>query len=245
MNLRIRAALPLLTALFLLLAGIPSLSAQSASYHLIAGSFDDFPSANLSAQNLRSQGLDAMVLSPLAPGQNYRVSAYQSNERQRAETFARKVKQQKGRKNWWILSVEGQDLTGNGNMRSPIEILDPSVATYHLIMGSFDRMEDAYQGVQNLTAKGFEPYVLSQDPLSQQYRVSVFRSQEREEITAYQRLLRKRGREDGWILESQGQVAGAKSRNVGSPKDYSAGPGAGLVGTTADAASSPSPPRQR
>jgi cell division septation protein DedD len=202
-----------------------SLMAQQSYHHLIAGSFDDFASANEMMASLRTKGDNPALIFPSKTSERYRVSVFQSANREEVETYQKNLKRKGRGKNFWILSYAPEgDQAQVTNMRTAQKESMPndgSGNTYHLIVGSFDNLTAADRSVLALEEQGYEPYVLVPGGEMDKYRVSVYRSMDREEIETYGKLLRKRGKKDGWIYEEEegtitnfSQVGTAESNNA-------------------------------
>lgn len=210
------------------LLSISSLQAQNGYYHLIAGSFDDFASARQLVVGLEQQNYEAVLLFPNAASDRYRVSVYQSVDRQAVSQYQQQLKRQGKGKAYWILAMTPQkaaaaDPGANRRTRSEEMPSDGTGNVYHLIVGSYDNMRAAEDAVQALQTQGYEPYVLMPGQTSN-YRVSIYRSMDREEISTYSSMLRKRGKKEGWIYEEEpgtvttfGQPYSFSSAAAGTP----------------------------
>jgi cell division septation protein DedD len=182
------------------------LAAQPAYYHLIAGSFDEFSAASEMVSTLKAKGKDPVLLFPGESSERYRVSAFQSLNRAEVAAYHKDLKRQGEGKTYWILSLSPQaNRVDPANLRTSSQPLptDGTGNIYHLIVGSFDDFDAADRSVTALEEQGYEPYVLMPGGQVDHYRVSVYRSMDREEIEAYGSLLRKRGKQNGWIYEEE------------------------------------------
>ncbi len=188
----------------LMLLGVlcaPFLAAQDTHYYLIAGSFDNAESAGEMAAMYRLKSYDPVVIPPGARGGNYRVAIYQSTSRPEVDAFARQIKQENT--SYWVYASKLQISSGSSRREGkPVESLDLTKSTYHLILESYETFEAAQIGKEEMEAQDYEAYLIYPDVNSSWYRVSVFTTQDREEIEAYQSFLRKGGRNSGWIYEA-------------------------------------------
>jgi len=182
------------------------LMAQQAYYHLIAGSFDEFSAASEMVSTLEAKGSKPVLLFPGEGSERYRVSVFQSLNRNEVAAYHKTLKRNGQGKNYWILSMNPQAQNSNPtNMRTAQQPVptDGTGKVYHLIVGSFDNLGAADRSVTALEEQGYEPYVLMPGGQVNNYRVSVYRSMDREEIETYSSLLRKRGKQNGWIYEEE------------------------------------------
>lgn len=195
-----------LTLLSFLCLASSQLMAQQAYYHLIAGSFDEFSAASKMVSTLKAKGSNPVMLFPGEGSERYRVSVFQSLNRAEVGAYHQTLKRQGEGKNYWILSLNPQaNRKSTANMRTsgqPVPT-DGTGNIYHLIVGSFDSFGAADRSVTALEEQGYEPYVIMPGGQIDHYRVSVYRSMDREEIETYSNLLRKRGKKNGWIYEEE------------------------------------------
>lgn len=200
--------------------------AQDTYYHLIAGSFDELTPANELAESFESRSYNPAVLLPRKPGGRYRVSVYRTTSRAEIDAYAKSLGT--AGESYWVLALKGQEVARtNARMTQPGKVVDPDENSYHLIVGSLDDFASAEEKVLELEKEGFEPYIIHPDGSSSRYRVSVFMSQDREEINTYQAFLRKRKSYGGWIYEAK---PGEPANLAGSDRNFENSPGARLVG---------------
>jgi hypothetical protein len=231
--------------LTLMLMGIgSSLMAQSGYYHLIAGSFDEFGAASQLVETLKIKNQKSVLLFPTQSSQRYRVSVFQSLDRDAVDAYQRALARKGEGQSYWILSLEPgskamastsghQTANANLRMRGSEIPSDGTGNVYHLITGSFDNLTAADRSMLALEAQGYEPYLLNPQSPTDNYRVSVYRSMDREEITTYSNLLRKRGKKSGWIYE---ETPGANTMSFRQPVSGS-GSNANLTTSTQASAS--------
>ena len=71
---------------------------------------------------------------------------------------------------------------------------------YHLIVGSFSSSQAAVELVQKIEAEGMRATILFPPAGSaQSYRVSVFSSRDKDQVAAYNQMLRSLGKQTGWV----------------------------------------------
>ena len=203
------------TAIFFL--AISSLAyGQQAYYHLIVSSKATLAEADAAAKAYKVPGmtLSPTILFPAEGEKWYRVSAYQSTQRPEVENISRQLVA-KGKPKGWILTLNaGQRGAASpaagtaSTARREASQAAPASASgnvrYHLIVGSHPSYEVAQTQVDQLTAKGMEPYVVFPMGEVSAFRVSVFNSANKREIDAYATRLRQRYPSmSNWILEEQ------------------------------------------
>lgn len=214
----------LLTGAFLML--LAGLSAQSAQHHLIVASFDNFTAASAGLNEILPTHPNAEILFP-EPGSNrYRISAYHAANRQEVETYKRTAPL--GDRKAWILTRGTTNTRGDQSSRAnqrSAPAVSSNAATYHLVLTSHTDEPRAMEAVNQLTALGYEPYIVYPKPGDpvQAYRVAIYMANTRREVTAYQAMLRRGGHDDGWILKQQSAAiapgAGANLRTRGATGD--------------------------
>ncbi|MDX2246671.1 MAG: SPOR domain-containing protein [Bacteroidia bacterium] len=196
------------------------IQAQQEMFYLIAGSFDSFETASEMVTSLKTKGFNPLVIFPDVTSKKYRVSVYHSLNRKEVESFSTALKaKDKNTKSFWIFSQQDPTFaqaqttrstdSGDSNKRVKKDEkkkkvkLDQTKPVYHLIRGSVNSFETAQEQANALTAKGYEPYILFPTGNQTGYRVSVYASNDREEVQAYSDLLKKKGESSGWILEEK------------------------------------------
>lgn len=216
-------------ALFALMLRPASLRAQSEYYHLIAGSFDDLKSANDLVTALKAKGQsNALILFPSAESPKYRVSVYYSANRQEVQSYANSIRNTGG-KSYWILVQKDPKAVAASSSATPVaknkkpEQTKPGAMTpgkpapakpgptYHLVVGSFDKFETANQSMSSLVSSGFEPYIIYPSASSKAYKVGVYYSKDRKEVQTYSGMLKKRGKNPGWIYEDSDAAPSTKT----------------------------------
>ncbi|MEZ4826607.1 MAG: SPOR domain-containing protein [Bacteroidia bacterium] len=202
----------------MLILAFPAISrAQQEMHYLIAGSFDSFETASEMVTSLKSKGYNPLIIFPSGESKKYRVSVYYSLNKQEVESFSSGLKaKDKNTKSFWVYSQQDPAAAAvatrsseadNSNKRVKKEEkkkkvkLDQSQPVYHLVKSSVNSFESAQEQVSTLSAKGYEPYIIFPSGGQSGYRVSVYASNDREEVQAYSGLLKKKGEPAGWILE--------------------------------------------
>lgn len=180
-------------------------------HHLIAGSFKDFETAGEMVTSLKMKGYSPLVIFPDATTKKYRVSVYNSLSRTEVDAFAESLKaKDRSTKSYWIYSQQdptamatrGQDDSSNKRKAKKGKVkLDHEAPVYHLIKSSMNSFEAAQESVDALSAKGYEPYIIFPSAAQTGYRVSVYASNDRDEVQAYSNLLKKKGEAAGWIYQ--------------------------------------------
>lgn len=185
----------------LILSGTQNTFAQTAEnskYYLIAGSFHTFESSQEALEELEDEGFQPVILFPKNDEKKlYRVSIYQANKRNEVSKYQALLKGQ-GRKAGWI--YEAKEGAGtSGSISKVASIPDTATAMHYLIVASLKGYNEALQSASELNEKGFESELLFPEKDGGMYRVSVYNATDREEIEAYATMLKRQGREKGWI----------------------------------------------
>lgn len=192
--------------LFGFLALFLGMSAQNtAYYHLINGSFAKLEDAKTQVAELKTKGYSPVILFPSGDNKYYRVSIYQSFDKSEVQQFAANQKARK-QPNGWILTMGNESpaasSTANARLAAPSpQIKDESASAYHLVVGSFDDYAQADALVMALAQEKYEPYVIFPTKEGDKFRVSVYNSSNRREIEGYAAMMKRRGKEKGWIYE--------------------------------------------
>jgi cell division septation protein DedD len=199
------------------------LAAQNTAYHhLVTGSFAKFEDASTLVSQLESEGYDPVILFPNDKSKHYRVSIFRSVDRSAVSSYASNAKKQ-GKRSGWILTLDDPSAvaaTGTATARmaaSPTtrgEVETSSSSNYHLIVGSFDEFDQADALVMALAEQNFEPYVIFPQGEEKKFRVSVYNASDRSEIEAYSTMLKKRGKEKGWIYEEKEPAPNTLTANL-------------------------------
>lgn len=71
--------------------------------------------------------------------------------------------------------------------------------TYHLIVGSYVSFDLADQKIKDLAREGYEAIVVFPNDKAKRYRVSIYHSKTRNEVQSYSAMLKRQGRDAGWI----------------------------------------------
>ena len=188
----------------LLLLCLGAFAQNNAYYHLITGSFTKLEDARTLVNDLKEQGYNPVILFPSGDNTHYRVSIYQAFDKAEVNQFNASQKAQK-KPSGWVLTVndaaassssETARLARGDNTTNPTQPV-----SFHLIVGSFDDFATADGLVMALAQQGYEPYVIFPKNPGEKYRVSVYNADNRKEIEAYSALMKKRGKEKGWIYE--------------------------------------------
>lgn len=191
--------------------------AQQGNHYLIAGSFDTFETASEMVASLKTKGYNPLIIFPDGSTKKYRVSVYHSLNKQEVESFSSGLKaKDKNTKAYWVYSQQDpasmatrSSEVADSNKRVKKEDkkkkakIDNSKPVYHLIRGSVNSFESAQEQVATLAAKGYEPYIIFPSGAQTGYRISVYASNEKEEVEAYSDLLKKKGEATGWIFEEK------------------------------------------
>ncbi|MEM7658682.1 MAG: SPOR domain-containing protein [Bacteroidota bacterium] len=212
----LRSFLSILSLSLFLALPAEKLFAQNAYYHLIAGSYDDFPSAKTYAETLKARNYNSLVLFPTLDSKNYRVSVYHSANKGDVQGYWTQLKKAGiNAKSFWILTQQPVGATATAVGTAPqVRVADGSLrgaGTYHLISGSFQQYDKAEEAKAAMAAQGFNSNVLFPDSKDGSYRVSIYRSPNRKEVETYSSMLKKRGKNPGWILLDDGTVSSTSS----------------------------------
>lgn len=236
LKLSLRSFLSLLSlSLFLALPG-KKLVAQDAYYHLIAGSYADFPSAKQYAEALKTRNYNSLILFPTLDSKNYRVSVHHSSTKTEVQSYLNQLKKAGiDAKKFWILTQtpSGAATSAAAAATSPqVRVSDGSLrgaGTFHLISGSFQQFAKAQEAETAMEAQGFQADVLFPDSKDGSYRVSIYRSPNRKEVETYSSMLKKRGKNPGWILMDDGSTSAVAriSDEASTSKRIVLGPKAG------------------
>ncbi len=190
-------------------------------FYLIAGSFHSFDKANEALEELEDQGFKPIILFPDGDQKDlYRVSIYQAKKRTEVVQYQALLKGQ-GRKAGWI--YEGKAPTATAatatSSRAWVQpIPDGAKEVHYLIVASLKGYPEALETAAELNGKGYETEILFPGSGSDHYRISVYRAVDREEIDAYASMLKRQGKESGWIhTESLGTAGAMASRSVPVP----------------------------
>ncbi|MEM6343545.1 MAG: SPOR domain-containing protein [Bacteroidota bacterium] len=186
------------------------LFAQTSSYyHLINGSFTKLEDAKTLVADLKAKGYSPVILFPSGDSKYYRVSIYQSFDRSEVKTFADSQKARK-KPTGWILTLGEESptsTTANARLAAPAATSTTAksneVSAFHLVVGSFDDYAQADALVMALAQEQYEPYVIFPTKEGEKFRVSVYSSDSRREIEGYASMMKKRGKEKGWIYEEK------------------------------------------
>lgn len=184
-------------------------SAQTSTYyHLINGSFTKLEDAKTTVADLKTKGYNPVILFPNTDSKYYRVSIYQSFERSEVQTYAANQKAKKKPAGWILTMGEesptpAASSTANARMAASKAGTSNSneVSAFHLVVGSFDDYAQADALVMALAQEKYEPYVIFPAKEGDKFRVSVYSSDSRREIEGYSSMMKKRGKEKGWIYE--------------------------------------------
>ncbi|MFK7925017.1 MAG: SPOR domain-containing protein [Bacteroidia bacterium] len=183
-------------------------SAQTSAYfHLINGSFTKLEDAKTSVSDLKAKGYNPVILFPNTDSKYYRVSIYQSFDRREVQTYSAAQKAKK-KPAGWVLAMGDEAAapaatnTATARMAKPAATANSNeVSAFHLVVGSFDDYAQADALVMALAQEKYEPYVIFPAKEGDKFRVSVYSSDSRREIEGYSSMMKKRGKEKGWIYE--------------------------------------------
>ncbi len=81
--------------------------------------------------------------------------------------------------------------------------LSQAQSSYHLIAGSFAKPTLAERFKKQLLEEGYKKVEILPSPEIGKYRVSIFQSQNLQEVKIFQSNLKEQGRRKGWILENK------------------------------------------
>jgi cell division septation protein DedD len=200
-----------------------ALQAQTAQFHLIAGSFDTFQTASDFAGGLKgANGMNPQVLMPDASTPKYRVSVYHSSNRTEVQSFQNSLKGKGLGKGYWVLAQQGA-ATSVAAASRPATGAASGKPVYHLIVSSFDDLGPANEALKTLRAEGFTPYLLYPKGKEKTYRVSVYQADNKREVQSFSSFLKKRGKPAGWVYE---EPAGAAASVPAGANARMAAPGA-------------------
>jgi cell division septation protein DedD len=210
------------------------LAAQSYFY-LIGGSFSDLASAQKAISAMQNNGLNPVLLPPSGAESNYRISLFQSGDRQQVALYQKDLKK-RGKPAGWILEMApnrpqaSTTTSSGGTTRSAsaaaTELPLPSRGTnirtgesrYHLIIDSFKDSKQANGALTKYAADGFQPYIVIPPDDPSQYRISVYEATNRREIDTYAKMLDRKGMK-GWIYtEEPGTVSGQTNTRLSGPQ---------------------------
>jgi hypothetical protein len=221
--------------LTLLMTGFFSSAQAQGYYYLIGGSYSDLASAQRAVSAMQNNNLNPVLLPPSGNENNYRISLYQSGNRQEVTIYQQNLKKQ-GKPNGWILemyptrqldpaSVSRGGSTGSmAASESTPELPLPSQGTnirtgesrFHLIIDSFKSQQQANAALQKYAGDGFQPYLVIPPDAPGQYRISVYEATNRREIDAYAKMLNRKGYKKGWIYtEEPGTISGLENARLG------------------------------
>ncbi|MEM7367120.1 MAG: SPOR domain-containing protein [Bacteroidota bacterium] len=216
---------------------LPSLTfGQGGYYHLIAGSYKNFKAASESAQSLKAKKYNPLILFPTGETNHFRISIYHSLDKQEVQGYVSQLKKAGiNSKSFWILTQTDPTASiTQGVARSNSKLAGSSGTgtgtNFHLISGTFKQFDNANQAVTALRTQGFEPYVIFPSTNNSSYRVSVYASNNRKEVESYSNMLKKRGKNPGWIYaEEPGVTTSLGAATIASNRIT---PGANINATT-------------
>ena len=165
------------------------------TYYLIMGSYNDYSTAFDYQEELRDASYEPDILLPDGYSSKYRVYTYVTDDREEIDAYASMIKK-KGVKGAWIHSVPKGQTRGQTSRVIPI----PPVG-YYLVAASFDRLKDAQAYAQSRRVEGYESAVLPPPgQASRPYRVSLYRSADRDEVSYFNTQLKRLGDAGGWVF---------------------------------------------
>lgn len=211
---------------------IPSLSfGQGSYYHLIAGSYKNFNAASESAQALKAKKYNPLILFPSGDTEHFRVSIYHSLDKQEVQGYVSQLKKAGiNSKSFWILTQQdpaGTVSQGVSRSNSKLPGTNTNIGdgtNFHLISGTYQQFENANQAVTALQTQGFEPYIIFPTLSTNSYRVSVYASNNRKEVESYSNMLKKRGKNPGWIYAEEPGVTTSLGSSTSLAPNRVAGP---------------------
>ena len=181
-------------------------------YHLIVGSFNTFNQAFAEQQKREEKGFEPYILNPDPTNTNYRVAVYYSENRKEVARYSSLLKR-RGESGGWIFEDTGGAKTSvkatavNTETSRVSEVTTPTSIsaaaqnqTYHLIGGSFKRFDQASNLAEALKKKGIDPLIMWPDKDGGFFKVSVYRSTNKQEVKAFEETARKSGIVNGWVF---------------------------------------------
>ena len=80
--------------------------------------------------------------------------------------------------------------------------LMPQTINYHLIAASFNTLQSAQNYIENLSEGSLDAIILlPPEGSSQTYRISIYRSKDKNKVESFKTKLEKLGRKSGWIYK--------------------------------------------
>ncbi|MEO0473720.1 MAG: SPOR domain-containing protein [Bacteroidota bacterium] len=177
-------------------------STPEATEVVEAGTSTDLPVSQSQASS--EQAVPQKISVKKAPPANARVAATNPSQKTRSTDSTEPTSDQPEEyQNWVDISVldTGSEAPVQVSRGGDIAMPDIDNGKYHLIAGSFYRLDQAEQFVRQMQSEGFTPTILKGDSLRDRHRVSIFRSDSRKDVESYATKLRRLGREPGWIYE--------------------------------------------
>ena len=208
--------------LFLAVFCLPVLLAAQGYHHVIAGSFDNIEAATRFHDALKLKGQSPFIIFPRGGETYYRVAVFSGTDKAAAEQYAR-AERQKGHK-YWVLTMADPAVAGPAP--STARVAQPAAETsrgqaaetYHLVAASFQTLEAALSSVEALKQEGFEPYVIMPRTTGGSYRVSVLRAAQEKEAKTYSKMLKRRGKNPGWIYKEEPGTVTTHGIGLGSAR---------------------------
>ena len=187
-----------------------SVPTDGTIYHLIVGSFNTFNQAFSEQKKREEKGFEPYILNPDPSNSNYRVAVYYSENRKEVERYASLLKR-RGENGGWIFedgggaktSVKTADVSTEVSRVANVTEVQADESqnnTYHLIGGSFKRFDQASNLAEALKKKGIDPLIMWPEKDGGYFKVSVYRSTNKQEVKAYEEAARKNGIVNGWVF---------------------------------------------
>lgn len=173
---------------------------SGTKYHLVIGGFSTQDAANRSVAAKMAQGFDAYVLQPDANASLYRVAVMNSFDRKEVETYQRMLRRSNYNPGMIVTEASGNSVVpGINNGQANLKL--GGTMTFHLIDGSFATYQQAKVHEAALRSKGHDAMVLAPAATNtNRYRVSAYRSNNRQQVVNYQSRFKAGGKKLGWIL---------------------------------------------
>ncbi len=181
-------------------------SPSETTYHLIAQSYTTYEAAQEGVADLQAKGMEPYVLFPTGPIQAYRVSVYAADNREEVNSYKRMLNLSGITGSWiheevQVSAMRGGASQSNARSRSNARTSGNSSTTFYLIVGSFERYDEATDFMEAARSKGSPAQILwPEDGQQGNFRISLFSSTNRQEVEAFKSQLQAKGMRSGWIL---------------------------------------------
>jgi len=191
----------------------PSQIAGGTMYYLILGSFSTYEAAEELSNRLRENKYEPEILLPTIEAPTYRVYVYSTDDKVEIEAYESKLRRT-GRETGWIyeqpadLVAFSRGLSDQGmfsRASAPSDNVLRANFSYYLIAASFKDLASAQQHANQRIDQGYFPIIIAPETPDGYYRVSVYHTNDREELEYYaqqNRVATTRSASDKfWIFE--------------------------------------------